>query len=357
MRHKLEELDIVEWHYLVMYFGSEEFQRISNKNSRNRHNKKINHVTGSKSFSQLSYEKRYPLTGDEPNDLDLFMMTHTKNGDWTSQESRDVYDNASNKLSERETNGDINIISDVEQNHIFQVAYKETTNYKSTKIHANGYMAKYPTRRQLLSEEYQFRVRQDATLMEAFAKLQERIETQEAERQAKREEHRRQIEEMEKAREADREALKQEFMSMMQAIQGQTSLPQGDKEGEIAELGAETNMFEGNVTTRENEEISHQQDNPHSSLLQTQLTDATGITTGRTSSTLETQLASTTPATTANTRTTRSAVNKSKTAQNKGGNLAVSYTNTKALKDDAAKKRAFGKRKEQAGSVQEQDGV
>jgi len=173
MRHKPEELDIVEWHYLVMYFGSEEFQRISNKNSRNRHNRKINHVTGSKSFSQLSYEKRDPLTGDEPNDLDLFMMTHTKNGDGTSQESRDVYDNASNKLSERETNGDIIIISDVEQNHIFQVAYKETTNCKSTKIHANGYMAKYPTRRQLLSEEYQFRVRQDATLMEAFAKLQE----------------------------------------------------------------------------------------------------------------------------------------------------------------------------------------
>ncbi|OQU81452.1 hypothetical protein SORBI_3006G060601 [Sorghum bicolor] len=156
---------------------------------------------------------------------------------------------------------------------------------------------------------------------------------------------------MEKAREADREALKQELMSMMQAIQGQTSLPQGDKEGEIAEVGAETNIFEGNVTTRENEEISHQRDNPHSSPLQTQLAGATGITTGRTSSTLETQLASTTPATTANTRTTRSAVNKSKTAQNKGGNLAVSYTTTKALKDDAAKKRAFGKRKEQAGNV------
>lgn len=26
MSHKPEDLDIVEWHYLVMYFGSEEFQ-------------------------------------------------------------------------------------------------------------------------------------------------------------------------------------------------------------------------------------------------------------------------------------------------------------------------------------------
>jgi septal ring factor EnvC (AmiA/AmiB activator) len=114
----------------------------------------------------------------------------------------------------------------MEQNHIFQTAYKETINCKSTKIHANGYMAKYPTRRQLLSEEYQYRVCQDATLIDAFAKLQERLETQEAEREAEREEHRCQMEEMKKAREADREALRQEFMSMMQAIQGQASLQQ-----------------------------------------------------------------------------------------------------------------------------------
>jgi hypothetical protein len=26
LRHRLEELDIVEWHYLVLYFGTEEFQ-------------------------------------------------------------------------------------------------------------------------------------------------------------------------------------------------------------------------------------------------------------------------------------------------------------------------------------------
>jgi hypothetical protein len=35
---------------------------------------------------------------------------------------------------------------------------------------------------------------------------------------------------------------------------------QGNKDGgQIAEVGAETNMFEGNVTTRENKEIPHQQ--------------------------------------------------------------------------------------------------
>ena len=73
-----------------------------------------------------------------------------------------------------------------------------------------------------MSEEYQYHVRQDAVLMDVFSKLQERIESQEAER----EEHRRQMEEVMKAREADREALRQEFMSMMQAAQGQALLQQ-----------------------------------------------------------------------------------------------------------------------------------
>jgi predicted nucleic acid-binding Zn-ribbon protein len=114
----------------------------------------------------------------------------------------------------------------VEQNQIFQTAYKETRKCKSAKILANGYLARYPTRRQLLSEEYQYHVRQDAALMDAFSKLQERIEAQEAEREIEREEHRRQMEEMLKSREADREALRQEFMSMMQAAQGQASLQQ-----------------------------------------------------------------------------------------------------------------------------------
>ena len=47
-----------------------------------------------------------------------------------------------------------------------------------------------------MSEEYQYHVRQDAALVDAFSKLQERIESQEAERKAERKEHRRQMEEM-----------------------------------------------------------------------------------------------------------------------------------------------------------------
>lgn len=77
-------------------------------------------------------------------------------------------------------------------------------------------------------------VRHDASLAEAFSKLNDRLESQEAEREAEREQHRaqleaereqhkRQMEEMMKAREAE---LRQEFMSMIQAAQGQGSFQQ-----------------------------------------------------------------------------------------------------------------------------------
>jgi hypothetical protein len=90
------------------------------------------------------------------------------------------------------------------------------------------------------------------------------------------------------------------------------------------------------------------QDNPHSSPPQTQPAATTGTSTGHTSNTPQTELAST-----ANTRTTRrGAANKSQIGQNNGGNPAISYTTTKALKDEAAKKRALGKRKQQAGNAQ-----
>ena len=128
--------------------------------------------------------------------------------------------NACSKISERETDGEALIISDLERNQIFQSS--RTCN--STKIYANGYLAKYLTRRQLLSKDYQYQVRQESALAEAFSKLQERLESQEAEREAEREEHRCQMEQMMKAREADREALRQEFMAMMQATHVQASI-------------------------------------------------------------------------------------------------------------------------------------
>ena len=52
------------------------------------------------------------------------------------------------------------------------------------------------------------------------------MSTWEAEREAERREHAQQIEEINKAREADKEELRKEFLSMMQAANGQATFQQ-----------------------------------------------------------------------------------------------------------------------------------
>lgn len=54
-------------------------------------------------------------------------------------------------------------------------------------------------------------------LKATLEKVQEQLQSQVAEREAKKEEHRRQMEELQKVREADKEELRKEFMSMLTA--------------------------------------------------------------------------------------------------------------------------------------------
>ena len=71
------------------------------------------------------------------------------------------------------------------------------------------------------------------------------------------------------------------------------------------------------------------------------------------SSLLHTKLASTAPTGINTTRTTRSSVaNNKQIGQYKGGNTTILYTTAKALKDNAAKKRAVSKRNQQSSSAQ-----
>jgi hypothetical protein len=83
IRHVPEEVNLLEWHYLLLYFGSNKFkvttilkstlsnkllhcymhlpvlslQKVSSQNSSNRHQQKTTHVMGSKNFSQCSFEQ------------------------------------------------------------------------------------------------------------------------------------------------------------------------------------------------------------------------------------------------------------------------------------------------------------
>jgi len=105
--------------------------------------------------------RRDPETGDESNNMELWFITHTKGGHWKDQESRDVYDKASSLITEAESNAEENFVIRKEKNEIFQKAYKAVTECKSTKLHGNGYLAKNPTRRQLLNADRQEQIRRE----------------------------------------------------------------------------------------------------------------------------------------------------------------------------------------------------
>ncbi|WVZ52402.1 hypothetical protein U9M48_003460 [Paspalum notatum var. saurae] len=123
-KHKPADVDSVEWHYLMKYFATEKFQTVSKKNSACRGNQQVQHGGGPKPFSQHSYEKRNPETGEEPNDIELWMITHSKNGKWSNPSSQDVYENAVLNLNAKQTELKRDRLTDVEQNILFQSSYR-----------------------------------------------------------------------------------------------------------------------------------------------------------------------------------------------------------------------------------------
>jgi hypothetical protein len=100
-------------------------------------------------------------------------------------------------------------------------------------LHGNGYLAKNPTRRQLLNAEREDQIRREEQqhqehleLMNEFAQLQQQMNAWESKREAERLNHSREIDEIMKARETDKEAFRQEIQAMMQAGLSQAALQQ-----------------------------------------------------------------------------------------------------------------------------------
>ncbi|CAN6344582.1 unnamed protein product, partial [Urochloa humidicola] len=218
---------------------------ISKSNSRSRGCRLTQHNAGSKAFAQLSYEKRDPETGEEPNDLDLWFMTHTRDGVWTNEPSREVHVKADSLISEKESKAEADgrIVTEKEKNQIFQEAYKQVTKCKSSsKLHGNGYMAVYPTRRQLLNNAYQEKIsleerqhRDHLELMETFGQFKEKMETDQAANEIANEEHRRQLEEVMMLREAER----QEFRKEMEAQRADREAERQDYQRQLEEIKKE----------------------------------------------------------------------------------------------------------------------
>jgi len=93
-------------------------------------------------------------------------------------------------------------------------------------LHGNGYLATNPTRRQLLNVDREEQIhreeqqhREHLELMVEFERLQEQMNSSEADRAAERQAQRAfyaaQIEEVMRAREADKEAFRQEIQALL----------------------------------------------------------------------------------------------------------------------------------------------
>ncbi|MQL76995.1 hypothetical protein Taro_009405 [Colocasia esculenta] len=76
------------------------FLAMSERNKVNRSKQVISHVTGRRSFKQVSWTERNE-EGEEPAAHELWRLTHQKeDGSWGSEHSREVYETVKDKLEE-----------------------------------------------------------------------------------------------------------------------------------------------------------------------------------------------------------------------------------------------------------------
>jgi signal recognition particle GTPase len=126
---------------------------------------------------------------------------------------------------EREFQGD-RILSIEEENNMFQSTYKNSIRCKSSKLHGHGYLAKYPTRRQLMEAQIEEHARALAAAHQKIIQLESKVQQLEEQlvneaiaRDTILEENRRQIQEDEqKAKEMLREKLREDLKKEMLSI-------------------------------------------------------------------------------------------------------------------------------------------
>ncbi|XP_069148898.1 uncharacterized protein [Solanum lycopersicum] len=96
------DVNETEWNFLVDYFSSDEFKKMSERNKNNKAKQEVNHICGRKTFQAVSYEARNTTTGKEPNFQKLWEITHMKpNGQWVTSASAEVNDKVKDVIAEK----------------------------------------------------------------------------------------------------------------------------------------------------------------------------------------------------------------------------------------------------------------
>jgi len=117
------------------------------------------------------------------------------------------------------------VISKEQERHILHETYKETTGCRSRKGPRHGYLAKYPTRSQLMNERIEEQARASALAAAAqqknsemqaeVEKLKEKLTVQAAERESDKEKIQQLQHQLESTSSKIREELRQEFFSLI----------------------------------------------------------------------------------------------------------------------------------------------
>ncbi|KAG2630348.1 hypothetical protein PVAP13_3KG475500 [Panicum virgatum] len=149
-----------------------------------------------------------------------------RNGRWSDEASQAVYDEALFNVAETCIDKEAVVISDLEENIIFQCIYKKTTGCKISTVHGHGYMSTRPTERESMKAQLEEQARatdaanqKNIELQEETEKLNDKLKNQEAESERKLEEKLKQFKEEESRK---IQALRDEFMS---ALQGNRQTP------------------------------------------------------------------------------------------------------------------------------------
>ncbi|KAE8787011.1 hypothetical protein D1007_39069 [Hordeum vulgare] len=136
-----EDLQPEEWEWMIEYFGSDlKFQERSQKNTDKCKKHKTKHRIGSKSYSQVSFEK-----------------------DKACEEV---------KNKENETQGPL---SDEQRHNIFQTTYKGTLHCKSSQPRGYGYMAKPSTGSERIRIQIEEKARATAAFQQRNSELSHQI--------------------------------------------------------------------------------------------------------------------------------------------------------------------------------------
>uniref|UniRef100_A0A3Q7HVM5 Uncharacterized protein n=1 Tax=Solanum lycopersicum TaxID=4081 RepID=A0A3Q7HVM5_SOLLC len=119
------QVNEAEWKFLVEYFISDDFKKMSERNKSNKAKQEVNHICGRKSFQAVSFEARDTNTGKEPNSQKFWEMTHVNsNGHWVNDASAEVNDKVKEVVAEQiqeiEEGADVDLIANAAFMHIMR---------------------------------------------------------------------------------------------------------------------------------------------------------------------------------------------------------------------------------------------